>query len=117
MDLSNRLIKKGMKKTKSQNTFLDFSVFRSFEDERSSKTNEERVCTNIKSTNKQTIFFKNFSFGMSDNQSQKVKECTACGQGFDEGNNEVGRRIGGRGCADGHDGPFVRINLGKHILS
>ena len=44
--------------------------------------------------------------------SQKVKECTACGQGFDEGNNEVGRRIGGRACADGHDGPFVRIVSG-----
>ena len=58
MDLSNCLIKKGMKKTKSQHTFLDFSVFRSFEDERSSKKNEERVCTNIKSTNKQTIFLK-----------------------------------------------------------
>ena len=56
MDLSNCLIKKGMKKTKSH--IFRFSVFRSFEDERSSKTNEERMCTNIKQTTNKPFFSK-----------------------------------------------------------
>ena len=42
----------------------------------------------------------------------KVKECSSCGQGFDEYNNLVGIAIPSHKCADGkHDGPINRINI------
>ena len=42
----------------------------------------------------------------------KVKECSSCGQGFDEYNNLVGIAIPSHKCADGkHDGPIARINI------
>ena len=42
----------------------------------------------------------------------KVKECSSCGQGFDENNNLVGIAIPSHKCVDGkHDGPIVRINI------
>lgn len=43
--------------------------------------------------------------------NKKVKECSSCGQGFDEDNNLVGTAIPSHKCADGkHDGPIARIN-------
>jgi hypothetical protein len=46
--------------------------------------------------------------------SMKVKECNACGQGFDEDNIPVGNSIPSSRCADGkHGGEIIR--LGKKI--
>ena len=43
--------------------------------------------------------------------SRKVKECSSCGQGFDEDNNLVGIAILSHKCAGGkHEGPIARIN-------
>ena len=44
----------------------------------------------------------------------KVKECSVCGQGFDEENNPVGNRVPGPRCANGqHEGSINRIVNGK----
>ncbi len=40
---------------------------------------------------------------------QKVKECQACGQGFNEDNDAVGRRIPTGRCTEVHEGPILRI--------
>jgi hypothetical protein len=40
------------------------------------------------------------------------KECSSCGQGFDEDNNLVGIAIPSQKCAGGkHEGPIARINI------
>ncbi len=39
----------------------------------------------------------------------KVRECTACGQGFTEDNLEIGGRLTELRCQAGHEGPFHRI--------
>ncbi len=49
--------------------------------------------------------------------STKVKECTSCGQGFDEDNGLIGNRAPSIRCQNGHEGPIVRINTqGKLLL-
>ena len=49
------------------------------------------------------------------NRMSKVKECKACGQGFDEDNNAVGKAVPTTKCVGGvHDGPIERI--GKIIV-
>eukprot|EP01036_Dinobryon_divergens_P031254 gene31254-40622_t len=53
--------------------------------------------------------------------SIKVKECSSCGQGFDEDNNSIGKPIPTKKCAGGiHNGPIVLctiispVRLGMH---
>ena len=44
--------------------------------------------------------------------NKKVKECSSCGQGFDEDNNPVGNAIPTTKCLDRkHDGPIIRITV------
>ena len=44
--------------------------------------------------------------------SIKVKECSSCGQGFDEDNNSIGKPIPTKKCTGGiHDGPIVLCTI------